>query len=498
MLILCMQKVFLTTPIFYPNDKPHLGHAYTSVLTDFMARFYSLHGYNVKFSTGLDEHGQKIAKTSAKLGITPKEHVDNMLPYFMNMMDIYNISYDVFVRTTSDVHKQAVIALWNKIYDNGYIELSTYHGWYNVSDEAFVKESDIAQIAEDNLSGTTHTGQHVIWLEEECYFFKLSKFQERLQKFYEEHEDAVYPVSRLNEVKAFLKEPLLDIAVSRTTIDWGIDVPCQEECKKKHVVYVWLDALTNYLTALKYPEDVDWEMWNHSVHVLGKDILRFHAVYWPAMLWAADLQAPSKIISHGWWLSVKDEKMSKSLGNVVDPIVLTEDYDAEMIRWFFLREMTVGADGHFSQERLIIRWNELANTVGNLVHRSTTLLSRKFDGKMLVSEDMFESEKFVMELEQFVKRGRIELYTQEIMEYAFKVNKYFDEQAPWKMEESAQQVLSNVIYAVKMLGVALLPVVPERAQKMLDLISVEDKSLSGFEAGHCVQTPTEVLFQKRV
>ena len=542
------KKILLTTPIYYPNDKPHLGHVYTSVVTDFLARFYRIHGYEVLFSTGLDEHGQKMYKTAMKKGVSPQQYIDEMVPFFKDMLSAYNISYDVFIRTTEERHKRAAKALWLEMKRNGYIVKDKYAGWYNVSDEAFVKADDVSSVTEDGVSAVAKDGRALIWLEEECYFFKLSMFRDRLIDYYQnisalERDGCdsavkphgwIYPRSRLNEVIGFLQQPLLDVAISRTTLDWGIDVPLSdgEEVNGKHVMYVWVDALTNYLTVIGYPDyDVvnvssigevkysvsknacemsnivvdevgcarfDKEFWENSVHILGKDILRFHAVYWPAFLMAVGIHGPAKIIAHGWWLSDKEEKMSKSLGNVVEPMKLLEMYDREQLRWFFLREMVIGQDGKFSCERVNIRWNELANNVGNLMQRSVTLLVRNFSGEVLSAEAgvIDDGEKFLSGLEKCVEDCKLEMYASMLLEYGTKLNKYFDENAPWKSvisdnaveQRDGWQVLSNVVYGVRMIVIALEPIVPERAGKMREVV--------GLVTDAVVSMPGEILFKR--
>lgn len=572
------KKILLTTPIYYPNDKPHLGHVYTSVVTDFLARFYRMQGREVLFSTGLDEHGQKIYKTAVKKGVSPQQHVDEMVPFFKEMLSRYNISYNVFIRTTEAKHKRAAQALWLSMEKNGYIVKDKYAGWYNVSDEAFIKGDDVASVTEIDVSAVAKDGRALVWLEEECYFFKLSMFRERLLDYYtniseslkddvlEKMHGWIYPRSRLNEVIGFLQQPLLDVAISRTTLDWGISVPCvnNEDCYEnnvnedsvletsyniksdsKHVMYVWIDALTNYLTVIGYPDfdlvkvnsvgsveykckevdckdgngdklagKFDKDFWANSVHVLGKDILRFHAVYWPAFLMAADIAGPSKIISHGWWLSDKDEKMSKSLGNVVEPMVLLDIYDNEQLRWFFLREMVIGQDGKFSTERVNIRWNELANNVGNLMHRSVTLLVKNFNGKILHAESDIDrmANEFLRNIEVCVEGGKLEGYASAILEYSTSMNRYFDEEAPWKYmndtvsvveKNRAWQVLSNVVHAVRVLAIALNPIVPERASKMREVLGMSCESdcrgiisIISDNVIDEVKMPQEILFKR--
>ncbi len=536
--------VFITTPIYYPNDKPHLGHIYTSVLCDVLARYHRSQNKTVIFSTGLDEHGQKIYRTALKANMSPQDYADQMAPFFKDALIKYNISHDIFIRTTEPHHTISAQALWCKIRDNGYIVLNTYAGWYNVSDEAFVKSDEIAHVIEANVSAVTKDGRQLIWLEEDCYFFKLSQFQARLIEYYQQYPHAIYPKSRLNEVLSFLQQPLLDIAISRTSLDWGILVPKQDKqstdpdqqstyqanistdrysastgqhafrdndslspehaCNSRtHVMYVWIDALANYLTVIGYP-NMNQHAWDNVIHVIGKDILRFHAIYWPAFLMAADITSPKQIVAHGWWLSDTDEKMSKSLGNAADPLALLDTYDNEQIRWFFLREMTVGADGRFSTERVNIRWNELVNNIGNLMHRSTTLINKNYAGHVLAVEKCPYATELLTQLDQYMNEYKLEHYTQALLEYASNVNKYFDTEAPWKLNDNAHIVLSNVMYAVKVLAIALSPILPMRTSQMMNMLNMNLAQAISIEAklDICAQAATinsnDVILFKRI
>lgn len=481
-----MKRIYLTTPIFYPNAQPHIGHAYTCVLTDFLSRYYKMKGFDVLFSTGVDEHGQKIAKTAAKKGISPQEHVDNMSEIFIDFMSKYDIDYSVFIRTTQSSHKEAVQHFWSVLEEKEYIYLSKYSGWYDVSDEAFVKEGEIDPKTIKEKQAFTYLGKEVTLLEEECYFFKLSAFTDKLLAFYAANNSVIYPHTRLNEVLGFLKQGLTDIAISRTTISWGIDVPTQRlnalaQCvnymadlvsgTKKHVIYVWIDALVNYLTVLGYPE-MNQDYWDSSVHVIGKDILKFHAIYWPAFLMGADINPPAKILSHGWWL-IDNDKMSKSSGKVVDPIDLLENYTSDQMRWFFMRDMVFGEDANFSFDQLKSRCNELANVIGNLVQRSTTLLIKQYNGVICQQEDVLEAEKLFMLLDQSIADNKLHLYAQHVLNFAMRANQYFDAAAPWKNVDTSAQVLSNTMYIIKLLAIALSPILPQAAKKILQALSVE-------------------------
>ena len=351
---------YLTTPIYYVNDKPHIGHGYTSIATDVMARFKRLEGVKVKFLTGTDEHGQKIQQSAQKAGMTPKAFTDQVSQTFRDMSHKLNLSNDDFIRTTEDRHYKAVHHLWDDLMEKGYIYLDSYSGWYAIRDEAFYQETEL-------VDGKAPTGAEVEWVSEPSYFFKLSSFQERLLEYYKNNPDFIMPASRKNEVVKFVEGGLKDLSVSRTSFSWGIPVTKDPS----HVMYVWFDALTNYLSALGYPNNQEnlQTLWPTCTHVVGKDILRFHTVYWPAFLMAADLPLPKRIVAHGWWTN-EGQKISKSLGNTIDPLQLVQDYGLDTVRYFLLREMSFGQDGDFSKSALISRNNsDLANAYGNLVQR---------------------------------------------------------------------------------------------------------------------------------
>ena len=351
---------YYTTPIYYVNDTPHIGHAYTSVAADVLARFARLDGHTVKFLTGTDEHGQKVEKSAQQKGMSTKEFVDKVSPSFRKMGDVLHLTNDDFIRTTEARHIQSAQALWLKIEAAGYIYKGSYAGWYSVRDEAYYQESEL-------INGKAPTGAPVEWVQEPSYFFKLSVFQEKLLEFYDNHPDAVGPTSRRNEVISFVKSGLKDLSISRSTFHWGVPVPTDPD----HVMYVWMDALSNYITALGYPDDTE-EMrtfWPKAIHLVGKDILRFHCVYWHAFLMAAGLPLPKKVFAHGWWTN-EGEKISKSLGNVIDPFELVETYGVDQVRYFLIREVPFGSDGDFSKKALVGRINsDLANDYGNLVQR---------------------------------------------------------------------------------------------------------------------------------
>ena len=381
---------YITTPIYYVNDRPHIGHAYTSVACDVLARFKRLSGVNVKFLTGTDEHGQKVEKSAASQGIPPQAMADANSGHFREMAALMNISNDDFIRTTEERHKKSAQALWKKMADAGHIYLGSYSGWYAVRDEAYYQESEL-------VNGKAPTGADVEWVEEPSYFFNLSKWQEKLLAFYAANPNFIQPESRRNEIISFVGGGLRDLSVSRTTFSWGIPVPGDE----KHIMYVWLDALANYLSALGYP-DMQGDFWPADLHMVGKDIIRFHAVYWPAFLMAADLPLPKQVFAHGWW-TIEGEKMSKSLGNAIAPADLVAEFGLDQTRWFLLREVPFGNDGNFSRDRMITVINsELANNIGNLAQRTLSMIAKNCGEAVPLRDDskLAEQDKLLMELVQ--------------------------------------------------------------------------------------------------
>jgi methionyl-tRNA synthetase len=368
-----MQKnYYITTPIYYVNDVPHIGHAYTTLACDVLARYKRLTGYTVKFLTGTDEHGQKVEQSAQKAGITPLDYATKYSAHFQRLAKTLNISNDDFIRTTEPRHKQAAQALWHKLEANGFIYLGSYAGWYSVRDEAFYQESEL-------VNGKAPSGAPVEWVEEPSYFFKLSAFEQPLLDYYAKHPDAIAPKSRYNEVLSFVKGGLKDLSISRTSFAWGIPVPNNE----KHIMYVWLDALANYLTAIGYPDEQSPDFknfWENVTHVVGKDIVRFHAVYWPAFLMAAGLHLPQRVYAHGWWTN-EGQKISKSVGNVIDPYALIDTYGLNAVRYFLLREVPFGQDGDFSHTAMIRRINtDLSNDLGNLCQRVFSQVFKNCEG----------------------------------------------------------------------------------------------------------------------
>jgi len=472
---------YITTPIYYVNDVPHIGHAYTSLACDVMARFARLEGKNVKYLTGTDEHGQKVEKSAIAAGINPQEFTDNVSVVFRKLLDSLNISNDDFIRTTEGRHKEAATKFWKKLEENGHIYSGKYAGWYSLRDEAFYAESEITE------DGKAPTGAPVEWVEEESYFFDLSKWQDKLLKFYEENPDFIRPKGRRNEVISFVSGGLNDLSVSRTSCKWGIPVPGND----KHVMYVWLDALTNYISAIGYNEDsAEYkQFWPADVHVVGKDILRFHAVYWPAFLMAADLPLPKSIMAHGWWTN-EGEKISKSIGNVIDPFGLINEFGLDNVRYFLMREVPFGNDGNFSRQNLVTRANsELANKIGNLLQRTASFIFKNCDSKIPpISNEYIEkmySEPFFNDLTNIVKQNsqfmsdyNISAVLDNIIHVADQANIFIDKEAPWALRKTDEARMNEVLYllmeTLRYLGIMLQPFVPDSAGKMLDQLSVPE------------------------
>eukprot|EP00542_Grammatophora_oceanica_P012259 CAMPEP_0194034746 /NCGR_PEP_ID=MMETSP0009_2-20130614/7167_1 /TAXON_ID=210454 /ORGANISM="Grammatophora oceanica, Strain CCMP 410" /LENGTH=564 /DNA_ID=CAMNT_0038675793 /DNA_START=125 /DNA_END=1819 /DNA_ORIENTATION=+ len=468
----------ITTPIYYVNDKPHIGHAYTSTACDVIARFMRLSGREVFFLSGTDEHGQKVEQSAANKGQDPQAFVDEVSVNFRDLLELMNISNDAFIRTTSEEHKEAVKYLWNLLVEKEYIYLGTYEGWYSVRDECFYNESEL-------VDGKAPTGAEVEWVAKEAsYFFKLSAFQDKLLEYFEENPDFIAPESRRNEVISFVKGGLRDLSVSRTSFQWGVPVPGDDE----HVMYVWIDALTNYMSALGYPSSDNFEkFWPAAVHVVGKDILRFHAVYWPAMLMAADLPLPKRLFAHGWW--TKDgEKISKSLGNVIDPVELVNEYGVDQTRFFLMSEVGFGSDGDFSNDSFIRRVNSnLANELGNLCQRTLSMVFKNCNKAVpeeigeLTPEDtaLLNSARGLRERGgSFIAKQSIHRYIDTIVEVVSDTNKYIDEQAPWTLKKTDTARMATVLYVIMevLRHVAILyqPVIPESANRILDQLQVPE------------------------
>ena len=467
---------YVTTPIYYVNDAPHIGHAYTTLACDALARFHRLDGRRVRFLTGTDEHGQKVEKAARDAGLDPQAFTDRVSQRFRDLAEAMNFSHDDFVRTTEPRHKAGVAALWERLVASGNVYLGKYAGWYSVRDEAFYGEGEL-------VDGKAPTGAPVEWVEEPSYFFKLSAWQDRLLRFYEANPGFVLPATRMNEVASFVRGGLQDLSVSRTTFAWGVPVPGDPA----HVMYVWLDALTNYISALGYPDtegDLYRTFWPADFHVVGKDILRFHAVYWPAFLMSAGLEPPRQVFAHGWW-TVEGQKMSKSLGNVVSPFDLIAKYGLDQTRYFLLREIPFGGDGDFSHAAMVRRVNhDLANDYGNLAQRVLAMVARNCGGRVpepgpLTPEDeaLLASARGLLDR---VRSAMREIAGHKALEQIWEVcgdaNRYVDAQAPWALRKTDPARMGTVLWVlaetVRHLAVLTQPFVPEASARLLDLLAV--------------------------
>ncbi len=462
---------YITTPIYYVNDKPHIGHAYTSLACDVMARFKRMQGYDVHFLTGTDEHGQKIEQAATKAGVEPQAFTDEVSKSFRALADDMGYSHNDFIRTTEERHKAGVQALWKRLEDAGTIYEGGYEGWYAVSDEAFYNE-DETEVREDGKRYAVASGKEVEWVVEPSYFFKLSAFEDRLLAHYESQPDFILPASRRNEVISFVKSGLRDLSISRTTFSWGIPVPGDE----KHVMYVWLDALANYITALGFPEQGEGgqyqRFWPADLHMVGKDILRFHAIYWPAFLMAADLPLPKRVFAHGWWTN-EGQKISKSLGNVIDPYALVDKYGLDQTRYFLMREVPFGNDGDFSASAMETRMNaDLANAYGNLAQRVLSMIFKNCEaqmpepGTLSAADDaiLASSLACLQTVAEQMERQAFHRALEAIWALVSEANVYVDEQAPWALKKTDPErmktvlyVMANVIRRITLLAHAFMP-----------------------------------------
>jgi len=474
---------YITTAISYPNGRPHIGHAYEVIATDAIARFQRLSGRDVFFLTGTDEHGLKMVQTARGEGIEPRALADRNSQFFKAMDDALAISYDRFIRTTEPEHHEASRALWRAMEANGDIYRGRYEGWYSIRDEAFYDEKEL--IAGEDGEKLSPQGTPVEWTVEESWFFRLSAWQERLLAHYEAHPEFIRPESRRNEVLSFVRGGLSDLSISRASFDWGVKVPGDEA----HVMYVWVDALTNYLTGVGYPENSDTyrNYWPADLHIIGKDVVRFHAVYWPAFLMAAGLPLPTTVFGHGFVLN-RGEKMSKSVGNVVDPVEMTALYGVDRLRYFLLREVSFGQDGSYSHEAIVTRTNaDLANSFGNLAQRVLSMLHKNLAGELPAAT--FDDPADRALLDEVAAACRVDLprHFEELalergieawMRGVFACNQYVDAQAPWALRKSDPErmkaVLATLFVAIRSLGIAIAPVIPDASAKLLDMMGVAE------------------------
>ncbi len=473
------KRYYVTTPIYYVNDKPHIGHAYTTLACDVLARFMRLDGAEVYFLTGTDEHGQKVQKSAQAAGMAPQAFTDTVSRNFRELAASMDFSNDGFIRTTEERHKRACAALWRRIADNGHIYLGSYSGWYSVRDEAFYGEDELTVVGGKRIAPS---GAECEWVEEPSYFFDLSHWQQPLLDFYAANPDFIAPESRRNEVISFVQSGLRDLSVSRTTFDWGVPVPGDPD----HVMYVWLDALTNYISALGFPDEQGpyAAYWPADLHMVGKDILRFHAVYWPAFLMAADLPPPRRVFAHGWWTN-EGQKISKSLGNVIDPVSLIDTYGLDQVRYFLMREVPFGRDGDFSHQAMISRMNaDLANAYGNLAQRVLSMIHKNCarqvpqpgawtaaDRQLLDQAEMLLPQLRAAVAEQGFSRG-LDL----IWAVIHAANVYVDEQAPWALRKTEPARMATVLYVlaetIRQLAILTQPFMPRGSAALLDQLAV--------------------------
>ncbi len=465
-------KFYVTTPIYYVNDKPHIGHAYTTILADVLTRYHAMIGDETFFLTGLDEHGQKVQQAAEKRNMTPQAHCDDLAPRFMELWQRLGIHYDDFLRTTQDRHVKVVQNVLKQVYDNGDIYCDEYEGWYSVAEERFITEVEMK------------SGQfrEVKKLKERNWFFKMGKYQQKLIDHIQQNPDFIQPVSRRNEILGFLRQPLGDLCISRpkARMSWGIELPFDPE----YVTYVWFDALLNYITGVGYGSDENKfkKWWPASVHLLGKDIITTHAVYWPTMLFSIGLPLPEKIFAHGWWLT-GDTKMSKSLGNIVNPLDLVEQYNEDAVRYYLMREMVLGQDANFSAESFIKRFNsDLANDFGNLLNRVSGLISKNFQGIVPSPSDYSEAEKPIQEtaknlpakIEQRLKVLSIHEAIEETLVLVRMVNSYLEAQAPWKVAKTDLSRCGTILYtateSLRISALLLSPVMPKKTNQVLDIL----------------------------
>ncbi len=480
------KNFYITTPIYYPSGKPHMGHAYSSIVADIFARFKRLENYNVLFLTGTDEHGQKIQKEAEKNKKEPKIFCDEISETFRSLTKKLNLSNNDFIRTTETRHHKSVIEIWNRLVKSGDIYLDKYSGWYSVSDEAFYDEDEIQN--DNGKKVSKISGSIVEWVEEESYFFKLSSWSKNLLEFYKKNPNFILPTTRKNEVVKFVEKGLKDLSVSRTSFSWGIQVPEN----KKHVIYVWLDALTNYISALDFPDTNNKKyktFWPADVHIIGKDILRFHAIFWPAFLLAAKLPLPKKVFGHGWILS-DDKKMSKSLGNILDPLEIIDKYGIDQLRYYLIKEVSLGNDGSISMQNLknCIN-NDLANNYGNLCQRVFSFIKKNCDNKIPKSTNLTNSDKKLLDnlkntlpkLVDHMNKQELNEYIKLVVNFSFEANKYFNDSEPWAVKKKdpgrMKAIMFTIVQQIKNISILLNPVIPDATKKILTMLNFSENDI---------------------
>lgn len=503
------EKYYITTPIFYPNGNPHIGHAYNAIATDAMARFQRADGKDVFFLSGTDEHGLKMQQTAEKEGITSQELADRNSAVFRRMLQELDVSNDDFIRTTEKRHYKACQSLWERMEKAGDIYLDRYAGWYSVRQEAYYDEKD-TEIGEDGIRREKEVGSPVEWNEEESYFFRLSRYQDRLLQYYENTPDFIGPNERRNEIISFVRSGLRDLSISRTTFNWGVPVPGNPG----HIMYVWIDALTSYLTAVGFPDKraAHWSYWPANAHIIGKDIIRFHAIYWPAFLMSAGIELPGRIFAHGFLLN-RGEKMSKSVGNVVDPFRMVEHFGLDQVRYFFLREVPFGQDGSYSHEAIANRINaDLANDLGNLAQRSLSMIAKNCEGKVPVPSALTRQDEVLLQksadalqaARQSMEKQAPHLALAAIFSVIADANRYFATEEPWALRKTDMARFATVLYVtaeiLRRTGIMLLPFIPRSASELLDLLSIKpenrmlnDVTGNELEAGSTLLPPRAIF-----
>ena len=506
------KNFYITTPIYYPSGKPHMGHAYSSIITDIFARFKKIEGYNVLFLTGTDEHGLKIQREAEKNNKDTKIFCDELSKTFRDLTKILNLSNNDFIRTTEERHYKSVEEIWKRLVESGDIYLDKYKGWYSISDEAYYDEDEIEDMNNKKISKSS--GSSVEWVEEESYFFKLSSWSKKLLEFYDKNENFILPSSRKKEVTNFVKKGLKDLSVSRTSFSWGIPVPNNT----KHVIYVWLDALTNYISALNFP-DIDnnkyKDFWPVDVHIIGKDILRFHAIYWPAFLLAAKLPLPKKIFAHGWILS-NEKKMSKSQGNILDPLEIITNYGIDQLRYYLVKEVSLGNDGNISMENLknCIN-NDLANNYGNLCQRVFAFIKKNCENKIPKPKKITEIDlkllnllkKNVTNLTKLMNNQNLNEFIKLVVSYSFDANKYFNDSEPWAVKKTDPERMKTILFVIceqiKNISILLSPIIPIATNKVLETMNIkkENRSINQIDNLECFDHDKElkkidILFNK--
>jgi methionyl-tRNA synthetase len=506
------RNFYVTTPIYYPSGEPHMGHAYSSIIADVFARFKRNDRYKVHFLTGTDEHGLKIQKAADKDGSNPLNYCDKISRIFKDLTKKLNLSNDDFIRTTEKRHYKSVTDIWNRLVKSGDIYLSKYKGWYSVSDEAYYNSDEI--IEKNGKKYSTFSGSIVEWVEEESFFFKLSSWQERLLEFYDKNDKFILPISRRNEVVNFVKSGLKDLSVSRTSFTWGIKVPNNN----KHVIYVWLDALTNYISALNFPNTNDKlykNFWPATLHVIGKDILRFHAIYWPAFLLAAKIKPPSRVFGHGWILS-GEEKMSKSKGNILNPLEIIKKYGVDELRYYLMKEVSHGSDGTISLKNLENCINsDLANNYGNLCQRVFSFVINNCKNKATKTKNVSDADKKLIaqtkvltsDLRNLMDNQNLNNYIKSVINISFLTNKYINDEEPWKLKKNNIEKMNNILHLaleqIAKISILLNPIIPEKSLKVLDALNIktELRNLSFLDGQNVVNDEIkiqelDILFKK--